>query len=347
MATSGDRSSTNLIKTTVAPPIFIDTVALRSTLTYKNLIRHLQTSLPAVASAIQSPIRQTHHTSPVSSLLLMPSWSLSPSLPYIGVKLVTHHPQNSSLNLPGIHASYVLFNSLTGQTLAVMDGTELTLHRTSCVSALASLYLSREDSKVLVMVGAGSLAPHLIKAHLTARPSLKRVIIWNRSVGKATALVEQMRNEVQINKGVCFESSGCLEEVVGVADIVSCATNSETALVIGAAVKAGAHLDLVGSFKESMRECDDEAIRRGRVFVDNDAAVVEAGELVGAIERGVIGRNEIAGNLVDLIKGDKVGRRNSNEITVFKSVGSAVVDILAAQLVYETSMKDHHHHRLQ
>ncbi|KAL7229827.1 hypothetical protein ACSBR2_008392 [Camellia fascicularis] len=324
--------------TTVAPPIFIDTATLRSILTYKNLINHFQTSLPTASSTIQSPIRQTHQTSPTSSLLLMPSWSVSPSsLPYIGVKLVTHHPHNSSLNLPGIHACYVLFNSQTGQTLASMDGTELTLYRTSCVSALASLYLSRQDSRVLAMIGAGSLAPHLIKAHLTSRPNIKKVMIWNRSAAKARSLVENMRKEVEF-EGIGFESSERLEEAVGEADIVSCATNSEEALVKGAALKEGAHLDLVGSFKHSMRECDDEAIRRGRVFVDNDAAAVEAGELVGAFERGVISPNEIAGKLVELIEGDKVGRRDLKEITVFKSVGSAVVDVLSAQLVYETFM---------
>ena len=185
------------------------------------------------------------------------------------------------------------------------------------------------------MVGAGTLAPYLIKAHLSARPSLRRVIIWNRTMEKAQKLAEEMQENGGFD-GVSFESNGCLEEIVGLGDIVSCATNSETALVKGENLKAGAHLDLVGSFKHSMRECDDEAIRRGRVFVDNEAALEEAGELVGAFERGVIEKGDIAGNLVELIKGEKIGRSNSDEITVFKSVGSAVVDILASQLVYET-----------
>lgn len=220
-----------------------------------------------------------------------------------------------------------------------MDGTALTLFRTSCVSGLASRILSRNDSKVLVMIGAGALAPHLIQAHLAARPGLERVVIWNRTVEKATNLAGELRQSLGLGGGVSFESNGCLEEVVGVGDIVSCATNSEAALVEGRRLKPGAHLDLVGSFKHSMRECDDEAIRRGRVFVDNEAALAEAGELVGAFERGVIGKEDIGGNLVELIKGEKVGRRNSEEVTVFKSVGSAVVDILAAQLVYETYLQ--------
>lgn len=191
------------------------------------------------------------------------------------------------------------------------------------------------------MIGSGSLAPHLIKAHLAVRPSLKRVIVWNRSLEKAKTLVEKLSNEGYF-EGIRFETAnGSLLDVVSVGDIVSCATSSETPLVKGVELKVGAHLDLVGSFQHSMRECDDEAIRRGRVFIDNEAALVEAGELVGAIERGVITRADIVGDLVELIKGEKVvGRRDSKEITVFKSVGSAGVDLLSAQLVYEIYMNN-------
>lgn len=156
--------------------------------------------------------------------------------------------------------------------MASIDGSEMTLYRTACISALASQYLSREGSKVLVMVGAGAMAPHLIRAHLSVRPSLNKVIIWNRRVEKAVALVEMMEGGFE---GVSFESHGCLDEAVRVGDVVSCATNSEVALVMGKELKSGAHLDLVGSFKHSMKECDDEAIRRGRVFIDNEAALVE------------------------------------------------------------------------
>ncbi|KAF5451164.1 hypothetical protein F2P56_031451 [Juglans regia] len=332
---TNDTNPNYLTTTTFTSPIFISTESLHSLISHQNLIHHFHACLPTVSSSLQTPIRQSYDVSPSSSLLLMPSWSSSPLFPYVGVKLVTYFPQNSALNLPGVHASYVLFSSITGQTLASMDGTVLTLYRTSCVSGLASKILARNDSEILVMIGAGALAPHLIKAHLSARPSLRRVIIWNRTVEKASKLAVEMRESGGFD-GVSFESNGCLEEIVGLGDIVSCATNSETPLVKGERLKAGAHLDLVGSFKHSMRECDDEAIRRGRVFVDNEAALVEAGELVGAFEREVIGKGEIGGNIVELIKGEKVGRRNSDEITVFKSVGSAIVDILAAQLVYET-----------
>ncbi|XP_021726748.1 uncharacterized protein LOC110693882 [Chenopodium quinoa] len=320
-------------------PIFISTTTLRSILTHKTLVSHFQTTLPNASLSLSTPPRHSLSTSPNSTLLLMPSFSTSSSLPYIGVKLVTSHPQNSSLNLPGIHACYTLFSSITGQTLALFDATELTLFRTSSISALASSYLSRNDAHVLVIIGSGNLSPHLITAHLGVRPSIKRVIIWNRTPEKAAALADRLRGENGFD-GVSFESNGCLEEVVGLGDIVSCATNSERELVRGLELKEGAHLDLVGSFKPTMKECDDEAIRRGRVFVDNEVALEEAGELVGAFERGVITRDDICGTLVELIKGDKLGRKNDKEITVFKSVGSGVVDVLTAQLVYETVKTD-------
>lgn len=160
-------------------------------------------------------------------------------------------------------------------------------------------------------------------------------MIWNRTVERAKNLVEEMKGESDM-EGVRFEVCDDLENGVGVADIVTCATNSSVALVLGKWLKAGAHLDLVGSYKPSMRECDDEAVKRGRVFVDNEAALVEAGELVGAFERGVIMKSDVEGDLVELIKGDKSGRKDDDEITVFVSVGSAVVDLLSAQLAYET-----------
>nr|AFK40184.1 unknown [Lotus japonicus] len=321
-------------------PVFIPTETLSTILTHKTLINHFQTNLPKVSTYLQTPIRQSYNVSLSSSLLLMPSWSSSPSFPFIGVKLVTHFPQNSAFNLPGVQGSYVLFSSETGQTLASMDCTELTLYRTACVSGLASRYLSRDDSEVLVMVGSGSLAPHLIRAHLSARPSLRKVVIWNRTVEKAASLAEKLRECGEFEE-VSFEGCGCgcLDEVVGSGDIVSCATNSEEALVKGERLKDGAHLDLVGSFKHSMKECDDEAIRRGKVFVDNEAALVEAGELVGAFDRGVIKEDEIGGTLLELTSGEKAGRSSSEQVTVFKSVGSAVVDMLAAQFVYEAYMQ--------
>ncbi|XP_010537141.1 PREDICTED: uncharacterized protein LOC104811948 [Tarenaya hassleriana] len=337
MASSPPNPNPNPIDSRVAKtsPIFINSDTFPLILTHESLIRHFQTNLPTLSSTITTPVRQNYTVSPPSSLLLMPSWSSSSSLPYMGVKLVTHFPQNSSMNLPGIHASYTLFSSITGQTLASMDGTVLTLYRTSSISGLASKILARDDSQVLIMIGAGALAPHLIKSHLAAKPGLKRVIIWNRTPQKARDLAETLSGDDQ-HKEITFESSDSLDEIIPIGDIISCATNSTVPLIKGKNLKPGTHLDLVGSFSREMRECDDAAIRRGRVFVDNEAAMEEAGELVGAFERGVMKKEEVGGKLVEVMNGEKTGRKSSTDITVFKSVGSGTVDLLAAQLLYET-----------
>lgn len=188
------------------------------------------------------------------------------------------------------------------------------------------------------MVGSGALAPYLIRAHRFVRPGIERVIIWNRSVSKARDIVKRLQEEEEEKGGgnVDFEHAEILDNVIGIGDVVSCATSSQDPIVKGGKLKLGAHLDLVGSFSPAMRECDDEALVRGRVFVDFEPAMAEAGELVGAFERGAISRKDVVGTLVDLAGGVKVGRRSPEEITVFKSVGTAVADLLAGQLAYET-----------
>ncbi|KAG1362376.1 protein SAR DEFICIENT 4 [Cocos nucifera] len=322
--------------------VFLDAATLRSLLTPSALIPHLRSSVPSLSSAVRAPPRQSFSLDPSSSssLLLMPSWSSDPSLPFIGVKIVTSFPHNSVLRLPGVHAAYLLFRSSTGAPLASLDGTALTLLRTSAVSALAAAFLARDDSRVLVMAGAGALAPYLIAAQRFVRPSLNRIIIWNRTPDKARILARDLQEkERRENSGVIFEHAECLDEVVGLGDVVSCATSSENPIVKGKKLKPGAHLDLAGSFTPAMRECDDEALARGRVFVDFEVALEEAGELAGAFQRGVMAPEDVAGTLAELVGGAKVGRRSPEELTVFKSVGTAVVDLLAAQLAYDTYLQ--------
>lgn len=316
----------------------IDGPTLTSLLPPSLLIPHLHSTLPSLSPSIHSPPRLSYplspSPSPSSSLLLMPSWSLSPSLPYIGIKILTSFPSHS----PSIHASYSLFSSSSGAPLASLDGTLLTLLRTSSLSALASLLLSPPTPSLLLLAGAGALAPHLLAAHRAARPSLSRFLIWNRSPARARALAARLQQqEEEGDRSVTFEHVEDLDAAVAVADVIVCATGAESPIVRGELLKGGAHLNLVGSFTRGMRECDDEAVRRGRVFVDSEAAVEEAGELAGAIERGVITREDIAGTLADLA-GGRV-RRRDGEITVFKSVGAAVFDLLAAQLAYENYLK--------
>lgn len=276
------------------------------------------------------------------SLLLMTAWGTGSECPYVLVKSVTVFPENGAKSLPAVAGTYVLSSLETGKQLAVMDGTELILWRTACTSALAADYLARKDSKVMVMVGAGALAPHLIQAHLTIRPSLEKVLVWNRTHARAVKLVEHLEVSPLLT-GRLIEAVTDLEAAVRVGDVISCATLSCEPLVCGEWLTAGSHLDLVGSFAPSMRECDDECIRRCRIVVDTIHAVESSGDLVQPLEQKVVPLEHVAGTLAELVQGfgpDLMQglRSYDNEITLFKSVGCTVGDLAAAQIVYEKLM---------
>lgn len=322
-------------------PIVIASEFMETVLTPACLVAHLRNVLPTLNHpSSTTPRRQSFVFGESSTLLLMPSFSTHTSIPYIGVKLLTHFPSNPP-PLPSIHASYALFSSLSGAPLAYLDGTLLTLLRTSAVSALASSYLSRPSSSSLVIVGAGALSPYLIRAHISSRPGISKTLVWNRTPGKALSVVENLRTCREFNGRVRFEVAERLEDAVREGDIVSCATSSEEPLVKGEWLKEGAHLDLVGSYTRQMRECDDTAMvrARGRVYVDCAEAAEEAGEITGAVERGVMRMEDVKGTLTELVTGRKVGRKAENGVTVFKSVGNAGWDLAAAQLVYEEHLR--------
>jgi alanine dehydrogenase len=259
-----------------------------------------------------------------NALLVMPAWTIGGC---IGVKLATVFPGNAARGHSAVHASYTLFDATTGVPLAWLDGTELTRRRTAAASALAARYLARSDARRLLLVGTGALAIHIIESHAAVRP-IDAVRIWGRRPEAAAALARQLagrRYEVQ--------PVDDLESAVGWADIVSCATLATSALVPGAWLRPGQHLDLIGSFTATMRETDDEALRRSRIYVDTRAgALAESGELLHAMASGAITAAAICGDLSDLTRHHVEGRRSAEEITLFKSVGTAIEDLAAAQL---------------
>ncbi|MBM3516941.1 MAG: ornithine cyclodeaminase family protein, partial [Alphaproteobacteria bacterium] len=184
----------------------------------------------------------------------------------------------------------------------------------------------------LLMVGAGALAPHLVRGHRAVRP-LRAVSIWNRRPEKAAALAMSLRGE-----GIAADAVTDLEPAARAADIISCATPSRTPLIKGAWIKPGTHLDLVGGFTPEMREADDDVVRRARLYVDTRAgAAAEAGDIVEPVSRGVIPKDAVLGDLFDLCGGRVAGRESGTEITVFKSCGTAIEDLAAAELVLEQS----------
>lgn len=256
----------------------------------------------------------------------LPAWQPGSSL---GVKLVTVFPDNPVVSgLPSVQAVYVLFDGRDGKPLAIMDGTELTYRKTSADSALGSRLLSRPDSRTLLMVGAGGLAPHLIAAHREVRPSLRRLLVWNRTRSKAERLAEAAGGEVADN----------LDEAVSVADIISTATMTTEPLIKGELLQPGAHLDLVGAFLPHCREVDDEVIRRATIFVDSrDAAVHECGDLVIPLESGLITEQDIRADLFELCRGQSPGREDRTQITMYENGGGGHLDLMIGTFISSQS----------
>lgn len=256
-----------------------------------------------------------------STLLLMPAWSNGE---YLGIKTVTVSPYNGQFDLPSIQGTYTLINAKNGLVDCLMDAKALTVKRTAATSALASSYLSRTDSKTLLMVGTGALAPELIKAHCAVRP-IDKVLIWGRSVEKAEAVILQLSH-----MGLEFSAVENLEEGVHSADVISVATLSLEPLVFGDWLQPGQHLDLVGAYRPDMRETDDEALRRGSIFIDHPGALKETGDLAIPLREGTITEKDIHNELKGLCADDVLARKSEQEITLFKSVGHALEDLSGA-----------------
>jgi ornithine cyclodeaminase len=268
-----------------------------------------------------------------STLLLMPAWQVGN---YLGVKMVTVSPKNGQYDLPSIHGVYTLFDAHKGMPLAQIHATTLTAQRTAATSALASSFLSKKNSKTLLMIGTGALAPELIRAHSSVRP-IERVYVWGRNLEKAKAVASFITKHLQFLGRSNFDVFPIknIEEGIEKADIISCATLSPTPLVFGKKLKAGQHLDLVGAYRPDMRETDDEAILRSSVFVDTYDGMHESGDISIPLENGILKKENICADLFELCRGEKIGRKDNFEITFFKSVGHALEDLAAAKLVYE------------
>lgn len=305
-------------------------------LTFPGLVETLRTAFRE--GAVQ-PVRH-HHTverasGTDSTLLLMPAWTDfraagSGTDGHIGVKIVTVSPDNNDIAKPAVVGLYLLLNGVTGEPQALMDGPRLTQWRTACASALAASYLARPDATKLLVIGAGAQCRFLARAHAAVRP-IKEIRVWNRTPANAETLAASLRSE-----GFDASAVSDLDAELGWADIVTAGTISTTPLVKGAKLKRGSHVDLVGGFTPGMREADDEAIARARVYVDTRAgATKEAGDIVQPIAAGVMKGEDIVADLHELARDQKPGRQSVDEITLFKSVGAALEDLAAGIAVYK------------
>lgn len=277
------------------------------------------------------PLRHNHPIPGTTSdqdgiLLLMPAWQTGKRL---GVKTVSIFPGNHHQGLPGLHSVYILYDASSGKPLAVLDGDTITSRRTAGASALAARWLSRPDARKLLVVGTGRVASLLPHAYRCVRP-IESVAVWNRNPASAQALVARLQAQ-----GYKAHHATDLQAAVRSADIVSCATLATAPLIEGAWLQPGTHLDLIGSFTPAMRESDAECLRRATVFADTPEALMKAGDLLSAIDEGAWAKDQLAATLEQLCRGQHAGRASADEITLFKSVGSALEDIAAASLAYD------------
>jgi ornithine cyclodeaminase len=236
-------------------------------------------------------------------------------------------PGNQSSGKPFIQGYYLLFDATDGRPLALIEARALTNMRTAAASALASSYLSRPDSRCLFLVGTGALAPYLARAHAAVRP-IETIMVWGRDREKAERVAAGLQ-------GYSARAVVDLGEAVS-ADVVSCATSTTDALLKPSHLRSGQHIDLVGAFKPTMQELHEDGLAMTRIFVDTrQGALSEAGDILIPLQKGLIEESDIVAELADLASGRHPGRQSADEITLFKSVGHAIEDLVAARLVVE------------
>lgn len=306
---------------------FIDAETAASKLDFPSLIEALREGHRAgIDDQGRMLLEQDSAKGARDHFLTLAAWQRGQAL---GIKLVTVFPDNAGTDVPTIASVYALFDGKTGQPLAMIDATPLTVRKTGADSALGADYLARRDVHTLLMIGAGQQAPYMIEAHRTIRPSLARVLIWNRSPAAAEALAASLKAK-QIEAAAVAD----LPSAVGEADVISCATASRTPVLCGAWLKPGTHVDLVGGFTPEMRESDDDVMRCGRLYVDSRwLTLKDAGDVFQPLRDRVIRESDVLGDLFQLARGEVSGRRSDDEITVFKNAGGGHLDLMAARLV--------------
>lgn len=311
----------------------MDASAVERATPWKALVGALERGISD--DAVEFPERHVHAMTgadeTTSSLLVMPAWDRDPAAGVVGVKLVTFVPANSGRGAPSISAVYVAFDRATGRPIAMLDGDALTTRRTAAISALGARHLARADSARLLVVGSGQLVPSIVQAHV-AVGGIRSVQIWGRNAERTEEAVASVRPSV----AATIERADDLRTAAASADVIVCATASTAPLLLGAWIRPGTHVSLLGSFRSDMRETDDELISRSRLYVDSRAGALSCGDIVKPIESGAIGEDHVLGDIRDLVDGgaspasDRRGRADA--VTVFKSVGFASADLLTAAL---------------
>ena len=307
---------------------FFDQAAVADALPYPALIEALAAGLQ---QPIESPARSVYTPNGDSSaVLIMPAWKAHENM---GVKLVSIWPGNSARGKSAVSAVYVLISCEDGNPIAVLDGTELTLRRTAAAAALAARILARKNSQTLAILGTGSLSAPMAVAHANVM-NFKTILVWGRDAKKAQAVVDSLTLQ-----GITAQASSDLQATLAEADVVSAASTATAPFICSEWVKPGTHLGLIGAFTPTMAEAEPALMPRAQVFADSrDAILQKGGEVLQAIQQGLIAPGDIQAELAEIAAAPQHAWRKSDDaITVFKSVGFASLDLIAAELVFNAA----------
>ena len=268
----------------------------------------------------------------VGALGMMPAYA--GELQVMGLKVVSVFPGNQGTPYDSHMGAVMIFETKHGQPLAIMDATEITAIRTAATSGVATQLLAREDAGDLTILGSGTQAKSHLEAMLLCR-KIRRVRVWSRNRENALAFAgrESRRHKIEV------EPVATVEAAAEASDLICTTTSSPDPILLGEHLSRGAHINAVGSSVPFARELDTDAVSRARLFVDRRESVLnEAGDFLIPKRENAIGDDHIQGEIGEIVIGKIQGRRTSEEITLFKSLGLAIEDIASAEHIYRKAL---------
>ena len=269
----------------------------------------------------------------VGALGMMPSYI--GSMNAVGLKVITVFPGNHGTKYDSHQGAVLLFEAKHGQLLAIMDATTITAIRTAAVSGAATRLLARTDAEDLAILGSGVQARTHLAAMLHSRP-IQKVRVWSRDAEHSQRFAERESKR----HGIPVSAVATVQEAVKEADIICTTTSAREQVLKGEWITPGTHINAVGSSVAFARELDSAAVKNARLFVDRrESTLNEAGDFLLAKKEGIVDDSHIAGEIGDLIIGQIDGRRSSDEITLFKSLGLGIEDLAAANHIYRKAME--------
>jgi ornithine cyclodeaminase len=271
--------------------------------------------------------------------LYMPGYAAEANA--LGVKIVSVYPKNIEKGLTSVPATMVLVNNETGEVCSLMDGTYLTRVRTGAVSGAATDVLARKDSRIFALFGTGGQAETQLEAVLTVRP-IEEVRVFDISAERAADFAKRMTESLGSRFGAKIAPAKSSDEAVDGADVITSVTTTTTPTFNGKLVKKGAHINGVGAYTPAMQEIDEYIIvNADKVYVDTrDGVLNEAGDFIIPIKKGTYSADRLTGELGEAIAGKVPGRVTDEEITLFKTTGSAVLDVVTARRIYECALRE-------